>query len=430
MSEKKRSSENAIDDSTAAKISKSTRSPSPSPNNLNQTIRTDDLSAIPIPLLNDDCSIHIFSYVSNEDLCSVGDSCRRFSALAAEAFRVKNRREQFKIDTRHTNHIQHKRNVKILGSYGHVMENVALDWGWLPTENTSANKLWRILYTKCTQLKVLHLHGRMPRNILYTLDDDFPSPRRFRLVTTLSIQGLSYCGESFMRLMAKHFKNVEDLNILAQGFADNYDFPISLPKLRNLTLAEISDESMFACRTNASLLTSLTSANQLESLKVDMESTIDNTCNWMALGICINLKSLTIKQSNTHFGVHFIETLSKKLKRLERLHLEDSCNHSLSRTEVDKVIECIVGRFASLETLTMTHYSFYHFDEAVFVEWVNLRKGTNSAVPLDISLKSIEFPYDDLDDDPVRKQICSEVQERHKHYIRLHYDMGLDNENE
>lgn len=142
----KRFSENAINDSISAKISKS------SPEQLNQTNQSNDLCASPVPVLNDDCLLHIFSYLSNEDLCPVGDSCPRFAALAEEAFRAKNRRKKFYVRS-HPYASRQPKPTRAIKDFGHLIECLRLDWGdyiycdyilcYNPSSDTST---WTLVY--------------------------------------------------------------------------------------------------------------------------------------------------------------------------------------------------------------------------------------------------------------------------------------------
>lgn len=421
MSEKKmdlkRFSENAINDSIQAKISKSARSASPNPSN--------DLCASPVPVLNDDCLLHIFSYLSNEDLCPVGDSCPRFAALAEEAFRAKNRQKKFCVRSRPYAEWENltKQEAKVIKDFGYLIEYLTLDWGqyiysddilcYNPNSDTS---IWTLVYKKCPMLKELEMTGPTPWKLFDVLDADFPCRGRFEHLTTLKIGHMWKCDEKFMSIIEKHFKNVENLSFSAEQFAEIFEKPISLPTLRKLSI-DVTNWDKY--KGEMHLLKSLTATDQLESLALDMDYKIGDTYNWQVLYKFINLKSLSINHRFAKIGVDFFEDLSRNLNQLERLDLTHYLHETPHHTDPEKLILCIVERFALLKSLTMTDLFWcYLLREATFLKIVSLRKKSNVAFPLDIWLTNYEksWVYD-----VNHAKICSEVQERYKPYVRLHY---------
>lgn len=262
--------------------------------------------------------------------------------------------------------------------------------------------------------------GPTPWKLFDVLDADFPSRGRFEHLTTLKIGHMRKCDEKFMGIIEKHFKNVEDLSFSAELFGEIFEKRISLPTLWKLSIDVANCHwDINTYKGEMHLLKSLAATDQLESLALYMNNKIGDTYNWQVLYKFINLKSLSINHRYAKFGVDFFDDLSQNLNQLERLDLTHYLHEIPHHTDPESLILCIVERFDLLKSLTMTDYFWcYLLREATFVKIVSLRKKSNVAFPLDICFKNYEksWVYE-----VNHAKICSEVQERYKPYVRLHY---------
>lgn len=108
-----------------------------------------------ILLLNDDCLLAIFSFISLLDLFQLRNSCRRFRALAdAEALKQGRREEFHQI-------YKCKMHEEVVGCYGQFMQNVVFEQNnevlrLLENGSDAPNAKWKWL-KQCTALKCLTL---------------------------------------------------------------------------------------------------------------------------------------------------------------------------------------------------------------------------------------------------------------------------------
>lgn len=355
--------------------------------------------------LNDDCLRKIFSFLSDLDLCSVGESSHRFRALAQRQFHTKYRGKSFEIlnspilFSSLPAELSTREYAKILHHFKKLVNNVTINSNPFYCDR-KMEICFAVVFEQCKNLRSLTLRGHMPFNVfdlpvpwgnyfphLRTLNirfSDYEVSEHFLLqiigvcpkLKQLTIDNLDYFREKIMRQIGKYLKHVEEIKIVAGMISDTFAKKTSLPKLRKLNIMQLKNDDLYS-KSSLQLLQSLAiNSVQIESLAIDY-----GLCDAHFRQILIkftNLKSITLHAARS-IEANFFNQLAENLKQVEHFGISLKIDE-----QIEQHIFAIVENFSALKTLHLNDDFLRRMCDMVFEDLVNIRKQSNDKIPLNI----------------------------------------------
>lgn len=353
-------------------------------------------------ILNDDCLIDIFRFLSVDDLGSIKDTCSRLSQIADQNYKIRKRKA---LEISSTRMLVDMRNLKHFGkfinllfvrdvylpyvSYEQIFQAIAnfssdrLKWisldcnfdesltdksfkclekvlknvGAIQLYNMNDENHFELLLSYCENLKEVELDGEeMELKGLWCSKNVS--------ITSLTLSGLQ--NDDILKEVSKNLVNLESL--VYECAMDTSDKISHLCDMRNLRRLRIKPKD----NNIGQVLQNFANKNVLEYLHVSefhMSKTLANS-----FGHFPNLNELVLEDGGP-FGANKSQILSKKLVNIKKLYIVECIGITLE--DVTKIIENLLG----LKCITIV--ACYHIDAIDRDNYLRLTKPRDLQIAVD-----------------------------------------------
>lgn len=367
-------------------------------------------------MLNDDCLLHLFRYISLVDLGSIKDTCQRLSRLADQSFKLRKNKlltidsssmfadmwnlkhfgkliDSLEFDGLYKQYATCEMLFEMIAKYSNeklksislsldgevvasdesfkclekILKNVhIIKLSWFPNDNQID-----LLLGYCENLKEVHINGEDMRRGTHWFTKNTN-------ITCLNLSGLY--DDGILDDICEKFKNLESLTLDCVSNSSNKVYNLS--RLNHLSKLKIG-----GYHNVGHVLLNFANKNVLQYLCVsylDMNKSLA-----LALGLFPNLKELVFENFYT-FEENELNILSKKLVNVEKLSFMDC--EEITFENITKIVENLLN----LKEISIIDCSNIDFVDKK--NYLRLTKKRNLEIFLDVEeyKRSIELIGNDL----------------------------------